>query len=75
MMKIFQLIETTRRTTHRGKIETRRRYRELSGRETLTVVSQPQFVDLTPADDAHPYSCRVETIRCIRRKPSSPFHS
>lgn len=75
MMKIFQLIETARRTTRHGKIETRRRYRELSGRETLTVVSQPQFVDLTPADDAHPYSCRVETIRRIRRKPSSPFHS
>lgn len=75
MMKIFQLIETARRTTRRGKIETRRRYRELSGRETLTVVSQPQFVDLTPADDAHPYSCRVETIRRIRRKSSSPFHS
>lgn len=75
MMKIFQLIETASRTTHRGKIKTRRRYRELSGRETLTVVSQPQFVDLTPADDARPYSCRVETIRRIRRKPSSPFHS
>lgn len=75
MMKIFQLIETARRTTRRGKIETRRRYRELSGRETLTVVSQPQFVDLTPADDAHPYSCRVESFRRIRRKPSSPFHS
>lgn len=75
MMKIFQLIETTHRTTHRGKVETRRRYREVSGRETLTVVSQPQFVDLTPADDAHPYSCRVETIRSIRRKPSSSLPS
>lgn len=71
MMKIFQLIETARRTTHRGKIETRRRYRELRGRETMTVVSQPQYVDLTPADDAHTYKCRAETIRCIRSKPSS----
>lgn len=75
MMKVFQLVESARRTTRRGKVETLRRYRALNGRETLTVVSQSSFIELIPADEARPYSCRAEVIKRIRRTSTPPSSS
>lgn len=71
MMNVFQIVETARRTTRRGKLETLRLYREINGRETLTVVSQASFIELIPDDEARPYSCRAEVIKRILRTSAS----